>query len=201
MIPVLLWIFGCYALAAAAVHAAYALTWKRERDVRHYVLIAGNHQLHIEWYMRSLRRFSHFSGTEVKVTVVDRGSEDDTLGIARIFARKGMNVHFHSGIGQNEHAGTAMDTRDSFASLKGHATAATAEDRSEKEAPVKWQRFRMNLWKPRNSRKQSNSKVKKPVAEPTNLLWKLQAEGIVSAKEHAVLIDLRDPADLSKLPY
>ncbi|REE84473.1 hypothetical protein A8990_1147 [Paenibacillus taihuensis] len=204
MIPVLLWIFGCYALAAAAVHAAFALTWKRERDVQHYVLIAGNHQLQMEWYMRSLRRFSHFSGTEVKVTVVDRGSEDDTMGIARIFARRGMDVQFHSGIGQNEHSGAVTDTHESLASVKGHATAATAEERRAKEAPVKWHRFRMNPWKPRKqskSSKRSNSKAKKPLAEPTNLLWKLQAEGIVSSKEHAVLIDLRDPADLSKLPY
>ncbi|SEN64321.1 hypothetical protein [Paenibacillus sp. OV219] len=223
MIPVLLWIFGCYALAAAAVHAAYALTWKRQR-VQHYVLIAGNHQLQMEWYMRSLRRFSHFTGTEVKVTVVDRGSQDDTMGIARCFARMGMNVDFHSGIGQNEHTSTLVDTRGRFASVRGRAAANTAEERSGKEAlsssdsqktvraihtngqkPYtshghglsKWQRFRVSLWKSRKPK----AKRQSAAVEPTNLLWMLQAEGIVSAKDHAVLIDLRDPADLSKLPY
>ncbi|AZN38532.1 hypothetical protein [Paenibacillus albus] len=233
MIPVLLWIFGCYALAVAAVHAAYALTWKRQRDVQHYVLIAGNHQLQMEWYMRSLRRFSHFTGTEVKVTVVDRGSQDETLGIARYFARMGMNVDFHSSAMQNEPTGSVMHTRGRFASVKGHAAEATGDERSGKEAvrsdlqqnadkgpkpdvkaqgpdaegkkpnarnghgPSKWQRFRVSLGKSRKLR------VKKQSAsvEPTNLLWMLQAEGIVSAKDHAVLIDLRNPADLSKLPY
>jgi hypothetical protein len=31
-------------------------------------------------------------------------------------------------------------------------------------------------------------------------MWMLQAEGIVTEPEHAVLVDLREPADLSKLP-
>jgi len=34
-----------------------------------------------------------------------------------------------------------------------------------------------------------------------HLLWMLQAEGIVSESDHAVLVDLENPADLSKMPF
>ncbi|WP_168123435.1 hypothetical protein [Paenibacillus sp. HB172176] len=37
--------------------------------------------------------------------------------------------------------------------------------------------------------------------DSAQLLWVLQAEGIVTESEHAVLIDLQNPADLSKMPY
>lgn len=37
--------------------------------------------------------------------------------------------------------------------------------------------------------------------EGTQLLWLLQAEGIVSQADHAVLIDLQNPSDLSKMPF
>ncbi|MFF2889973.1 hypothetical protein [Paenibacillus sp. NPDC057967] len=33
------------------------------------------------------------------------------------------------------------------------------------------------------------------------LMWLLQAEGIVSESDHAVLVDLQNPADLSKMPF
>jgi len=35
----------------------------------------------------------------------------------------------------------------------------------------------------------------------TQLLWLLQAEGVVSLSDHAVLIDLQNPTDLSKMPF
>ncbi|RIX51077.1 hypothetical protein D3P08_18545 [Paenibacillus nanensis] len=33
------------------------------------------------------------------------------------------------------------------------------------------------------------------------MMWMLQAEGIVSESEHAVLVDLQNPSDLSKMPF
>ncbi len=172
MIPVLLWIVGCYALAAVAVHAALVLSSGQSRDVLHYVLIAGNEQLQMEWYMRSLRRFSHFTGREVKVTVVDHGSEDETIGIARFFARYGMKVDIKSGA--------------PLASTLGEAAGASKEVHE------------MNKYSKRQNRKQPA--LKHQGVEPTSLMWMLQAEGIITESEHAVLIDLRDPAELSKLP-
>ncbi|WP_054025406.1 glycosyltransferase family A protein [Bacillus sp. FJAT-28004] len=35
----------------------------------------------------------------------------------------------------------------------------------------------------------------------TQLLWLLQAEGVVSLSDHAVLVDLQNPSDLSKMPF
>lgn len=37
--------------------------------------------------------------------------------------------------------------------------------------------------------------------DATQLLWLLQAEGFVSSADHAVLVDLHNPADLSKMPF
>lgn len=37
--------------------------------------------------------------------------------------------------------------------------------------------------------------------DATQLLWLLQAEGIVSHADHAVLVDLQNPVDLSKMPF
>jgi hypothetical protein len=174
MIPVLLWIVGCYALAAVAVHAALVFSSGQSRDVLHYVLIAGNEQLQMEWYMRSLRRFSHFTGREVKVTVVDHGSEDETIGIARFFARYGMKVDIKSGA--------------PLASTLGRAEGASKEVHEMNECS-----------KSKNRKQPAHRKQTKGV-EPTSLMWMLQAEGIITESEHAVLIDLRDPAELSKLP-
>lgn len=98
MIAVLLWIVGCYALVAAAVHAASRVRSQGERKKRHYVLVAGNEQLRMEWYLQSLQYFSYFTGTEVKVTVIDNGSEDETMRIVRVFATEGMDVDIESGV-------------------------------------------------------------------------------------------------------
>lgn len=34
-----------------------------------------------------------------------------------------------------------------------------------------------------------------------HMLWMLQAEGIVTEADHAVLVDLQNPSDLSKMPF
>ncbi|MFC5653085.1 hypothetical protein ACFPYJ_29045 [Paenibacillus solisilvae] len=204
MIPVLLWIVGCYALAAAAVHAASVWSSKRNRNVQHFVLIAGNEQLQMEWYMRSLRRFSHFTGQEVKVTVVDHGSEDETIGIARFFARYGMKVDIKSGapmagalngaLGESEEAKPMNDSR--ICQEAGNNSRETEPRQNPKTSSI-WQRFRAALsgiWKGPVIANQAKG------VEPTSLMWMLQAEGIITESEHAVLIDLRDPAEVSRLP-
>ncbi|QYR22102.1 hypothetical protein KZ483_03500 [Paenibacillus sp. sptzw28] len=232
MIPVLLWIVGCYALAAAAVHAASALSWRRGNDVKHYVLIAGNQQLQMEWYMRSLRRFSHFTGTEVKVTVIDRGSEDETIGIARYFSRYGMNVNiaaeplFMSGRSWFEGEGLMPGNKSSdehrraeaYSSFDRPVVAQADENNAahcesgfrperRSSAWARWQRF-LTSWGRRGRRikpgeDEDSTDVERDrrfIMEPSHLMWMLQAEGIVTEPEHAVLVDLREPADLSKLP-
>ncbi|MCU6708450.1 hypothetical protein M6D81_06945 [Paenibacillus sp. J5C_2022] len=34
-----------------------------------------------------------------------------------------------------------------------------------------------------------------------HMMWMLQAEGIVTEADHAVIVDLQNPADLSKMPF
>ncbi|NBD26724.1 glycosyltransferase family A protein [Paenibacillus glycinis] len=227
MITVLLWILGCYVAAAAVVYVFSAMRLGRERRAKHYVLIAGNEGARMEWYMRSLRRFSHMTGTDVKVTIVDNGSEDDTLSIARVFAKHGMNVRVHAGEsaemmanrmdvgpGDGTRGHEAVRETTSAAELPPLAPASPVEKADEAKKhdghPGKWQRLRA-VWRWRvggrgaasaglDGSGQSGKSSGKPL-EPTHLLWMLQAEGIVSEREHAVLIDLRDPADLSKLPF
>jgi hypothetical protein len=85
VIPELLWIIGFYVAAAALAHRIVGHGADERR--RHYVLVAGNHQLQIEWYIRALQRFSRLTGTDIGITVVLDDSSDDTGKITEIFAR------------------------------------------------------------------------------------------------------------------
>ena len=62
---------------------------RRKRDLStHYVLMTRNNQMHMEWYLRSLYFFSWMKGRNISVTIVDEGSTDDTLDIARRVGRE-----------------------------------------------------------------------------------------------------------------
>lgn len=90
MVLGLLWIIGIYGLCALLVHVVHSGFHRHPKEVlvKHYVLITHNNQLHIEWYMRSLILFSWLKGKEIKVTVMDEGSSDDTVAIVEKMARK-----------------------------------------------------------------------------------------------------------------
>lgn len=85
MIPELLWIIGFYVAAAVWAHWAYRKSAGASR--RHYVLVAGNHQLQIEGYVRALQRLSRRSGTDIGITVVLDRSTDETGAIVERFSR------------------------------------------------------------------------------------------------------------------
>ncbi|TJY41941.1 hypothetical protein E5161_12145 [Cohnella pontilimi] len=85
MIPELIWIVGFYMTAAAMAHRL--LRQSADERQRHYVLVAGNHQMQIEWYIRSLQRFSRYTGMDIGITVVLEDSCDETGKITEIFAR------------------------------------------------------------------------------------------------------------------
>lgn len=224
IIPILFWILGCYALAAAAVHAYTELALKRKSSIRHYVLIAGNEGLHMERYMRCLRRFSYSTGTTVRVTVLNCGCEDETLGIVRCFARKGMDICVRSGeaffsggrcwndfarelghrpgqgwSGRNfpsEADGMEAESRNAGRAAKD-TEGCVKRERAERESlRAKWQRFRHTG--KLLERKAASDDGKD--TEPLKLIWMLQEEGIVAEREHAILVNLRNPADLCKLP-
>jgi hypothetical protein len=80
----LLWIVGIYAAAAAMAHGVFGRSSGAGK--RHYVLVAGNHQMQIEWYLRALRRFSRRTGTDIGITVVLRNSTDETGSILEKFS-------------------------------------------------------------------------------------------------------------------
>ncbi|QMV41689.1 hypothetical protein [Cohnella cholangitidis] len=92
MFPELLWIVGFYAAAVALVH--WVIRRGSALDRHHYVLVAGNHQMQIEWYIRALQQFSRRTGTEIGITVVLDQSTDDTGKIMERFARGGNGIEW-----------------------------------------------------------------------------------------------------------
>ncbi|MDG0794560.1 hypothetical protein OMP38_29765 [Cohnella ginsengisoli] len=92
MIGLLLWIAGCYAVAAAC---AYRLLrhWRRPVAKRHYVIVAGNHEDQIEWVIRSLRYQGSLSGTDIGITVLlEPEAEDGTASIVEMLVRTEAGV-------------------------------------------------------------------------------------------------------------
>jgi hypothetical protein len=87
----LLAIIGCYAFAALAVRIAarHLPGW---RAGMHVVLFAGNQGHRVEWYLRRLRWWSLRTGRDVRVTLVDCGSTDDTAAIAERFEAGAVTV-------------------------------------------------------------------------------------------------------------
>jgi hypothetical protein len=85
VIPDLLWIVGFYVAAATIVH--FMMRRRMGENRRQYVLVAGNHQMQIEWYVRALQQFSRKTGTDIGITVVLENSSDETGRIVDTFAR------------------------------------------------------------------------------------------------------------------
>ncbi|CAI6084309.1 hypothetical protein [Cohnella sp. JJ-181] len=92
MIGLLLWIAGCYAIAAAC---AFRLLRHRRKDVgkRHYVIVAGNYEDQIEWVIRSLRYQGSLSGTDIGITVLlEPEAADGTAQIVEKLVRTESGV-------------------------------------------------------------------------------------------------------------
>lgn len=92
MISILLLVVCCYFLAALTVYAIRRMSASRKRNRRHYFLLAGNGQDHLEWVIRSIRRYASRTGTEVTVTVIDCGSRDETMSIAACLAKRDESI-------------------------------------------------------------------------------------------------------------
>lgn len=62
--------------------------------VPHYVLITLNNQMQVEWYLRSLLIYSKMRGQSLKITIIDEGSQDDTLAIVwRMSLNRYVNIN------------------------------------------------------------------------------------------------------------
>lgn len=155
MLELLLLIIGCYAAAAMVVHLCFRMGGSRERPARHYVFIAGQRQKNMEWYMRSLFSFSRWMGKEVRLTVVDRGLDEEDRAVVERWQGAGRPVRIHQG----------------------------------------------ELEMPPSENKDGKRCQHEGVDEAAHVMWTLRTKGIVSDSEQAVLIDLQNPADLSKMPF
>jgi len=114
VVPEMLWIVGFYVAAAAWVHALYGRNADADARKRHYVLIAGNRQLQMEWYVRSLQYLSRRTGTDIGITVVLEQSSDETGAIVEMFAREdaGIELIRNGGVdGGNSKSGEAAEDR------------------------------------------------------------------------------------------
>ncbi|RED57615.1 hypothetical protein [Cohnella lupini] len=100
MIPDLLWILAFYAVAAVFAH--WIIRRRSKEDHHHYVLVAGNHQMQIEGYIRALQQFSRRTGTEIGITVVLDQSTDDTGKIMERFARTDTGIEWVRRTGATE---------------------------------------------------------------------------------------------------
>lgn len=75
----LLCIFGCYGVSIIVLHLLLRKgTAKKPATV---LLVTKNNQNQIEWVIRSLFFFSRVRGNQVKATIIDEGSSDDTREI------------------------------------------------------------------------------------------------------------------------
>jgi hypothetical protein len=100
MVTGLLWIVGLY---AAAVVFAHWMSRRRSGSAHHhYVLVAGNHQMQIEGYIRALQQYSRRTGTDIGITVVLDRSSDDTGAIMERLARGSSGIDWIRRDGERE---------------------------------------------------------------------------------------------------
>ncbi|HEY0827904.1 MAG TPA: hypothetical protein VGE40_07415 [Bacilli bacterium] len=107
MIEGFLLIVGCYGVCVALVHLFHQRSQQQNRSqqhnprpskpkphVPHYVLITHNNQMQVEWYLRSLLIYSKMRGQSLKITIIDEGSQDDTLAIVwRMSLNRYVNIN------------------------------------------------------------------------------------------------------------
>lgn len=124
MVHGLLWIVGTYALGALAVHTARRARQRTEANTWHYVLYTLNDGRHIEWAVLSLVMFYWLKGQPLFITIIDEGSTDDTMDIARTLSRRHL-LHIHGtsdGDDTSIKGNTSVDNDPSIADISGNNT-------------------------------------------------------------------------------
>ncbi|MFD3259359.1 hypothetical protein ACE3MQ_12180 [Paenibacillus lentus] len=96
MVPYMAWILFSYGVAGVLVHFFHSRNLKYKPISRkrvHYILVAHNHENQMEWYLRALMWYSCLRAQSLRVTILDEGSQDDTLAIIeRMKYANGMNL-------------------------------------------------------------------------------------------------------------
>ncbi|CAH1215884.1 hypothetical protein PAECIP111891_04331 [Paenibacillus allorhizoplanae] len=77
----LLCIFGCYGVSIIVLHLLLGTRKGTKKKPATVLLVTKNNQNQIEWVIRSLFFFSRVRGNQVKATIIDEGSSDDTREI------------------------------------------------------------------------------------------------------------------------
>lgn len=221
MWPIVFGVVGCYAAAVLGIHLVFRRWRKRKESSRHYVLMAADHEREMEWVLRSIQWYGIRTGVDVRVTVVDEGSRDDTLRIAGVLGREGGGIVVRRREGpevlpvkrQNRH-----DSCDAAPPAPGRSRTA---ERSGN--PELWERLRGIVPGIRaRTRAAAPAAGAAPADAPgmsddggeengqhpaaanrgVHWFWLLHPEGTygVNGLENHVLIDLRNPGDLEKLP-
>jgi hypothetical protein len=80
----LIWIAIIYGLAIAIIHYMHVLTHNisgsgQKGHANQYILITYNHEKHIEWYIRALWLYASLQSKELRVTIIDFDSDDETV--------------------------------------------------------------------------------------------------------------------------
>lgn len=77
----LLSIIGCYGISIALIHLLFGFRNRRSKKPTNVVLVTRNNQSQIEWVIRSMFFFSRMKGKQVRATIIDEGSSDETREI------------------------------------------------------------------------------------------------------------------------
>ncbi|TCZ76836.1 hypothetical protein E0485_12700 [Paenibacillus albiflavus] len=91
---VLLSIVGSYALCVLLLHWLYGVGKLQSVPPTRILLITNNNQKHIEWVLRSIFFRSNLRGTNIRTTIVDKSSTDDTIKIVeRLSHKHPLEIH------------------------------------------------------------------------------------------------------------
>lgn len=85
---VLLSFVGSYALCVLLLHWLYGLGKLQSVPPTRILLITSNNQQQIEWVLRSLFFRSQLRGKNIRTTIVDKSSTDDTMKIIERLSRE-----------------------------------------------------------------------------------------------------------------
>ena len=96
MVEGILVILGVYGISIALVHLAWFYQHRPKtahlsnvRKPIRYVLICCNHEHVIEWYLRSFLLYAWVKGDSIHLSVMDRGSTDNTPRMLERLAANG----------------------------------------------------------------------------------------------------------------
>lgn len=179
MVAIMLVVIGCYALAAWMVHIIYRLSKNKDKASKHYVLVAGNEAHKMEWYLRSFMLFAKRTGAVIRLTVVNRGSTDDTLAIAGRLAAKDdrcIAIQTCSIASETETARAGAALGESPSPSDGYKIETGLEDPNTEQPFQQW-------------------------TSAERLVGILRHRGMILSGEQPIVVDLQNPYDLYKFPF